>query len=488
MVEKLDIQIEKKRTKVKKKAKLEAKCIDEMIVKHPEENTHQHILGVKVRFPYTPYPSQVLNGGLTFKLELMKKIIESIDKGQSAILESPTGTGKTLSILCSSLSWLEHAKQRRRIYFEQLAENMGARIEGNVPMNHIETQPINDSTIDLDERPKFDDSFHVPKIFITSRTQSQIQQTVSELKNQCRSKPKMSILASRDHLCIHSKVRRAKNKRDKCHRLLEFNGCKFARGNEKRSAQELSDILPEIWDIEDIVTTGLNSGFCPYYAAKTLKKEAEVVFAPYNYINIRKITAVGIDNNVLIIDEAHNIEEACMERASSEISEEDLSVALMFLSIHASGKRRSKKHLYETKDLKTFVKVVRDWMDEYKSQGFPLKELDKTYRLWTGHQIKEIFQNKGISLSMYFNLCLSERCPKKRAIILSHISFPIFPQNANSAPRQSQTHQPEDDVDKDANDERKKLSPKFPLDTISVLEKLITSFSILFQETTDYRN
>lgn len=54
------------------------------------------IAGVPVDFPYDAYEVQ---------LAYMEKVLLALKGGQNALLESPTGTGKTLCLLCSVLGW-----------------------------------------------------------------------------------------------------------------------------------------------------------------------------------------------------------------------------------------------------------------------------------------------------------------------------------------------------------------------------------------------
>lgn len=64
------------------------------------------INGIPVDFPFKPYDIQK---------DYMSKVIECIQNETTAVLESPTGTGKTLSLLCSSLAWLQLKKAQIQV-------------------------------------------------------------------------------------------------------------------------------------------------------------------------------------------------------------------------------------------------------------------------------------------------------------------------------------------------------------------------------------
>ena len=68
------------------------------------------IEGIEIYFPYDPYPAQEI---------YMKKIILTLkNNGNISALESPTGTGKTLCLLCAILGWIKYKKEDNiKIYY-----------------------------------------------------------------------------------------------------------------------------------------------------------------------------------------------------------------------------------------------------------------------------------------------------------------------------------------------------------------------------------
>ncbi len=58
-----------------------------------------------VEFPHEPYPCQK-----TF----LSSVLQALRQSSHALLESPTGTGKTLGLLCGSLAWRVEEMARRQ--------------------------------------------------------------------------------------------------------------------------------------------------------------------------------------------------------------------------------------------------------------------------------------------------------------------------------------------------------------------------------------
>lgn len=57
----------------------------------------------KFHHPYDPYSIQ---------LEFMRELYSCIEHGKIGIFESPTGTGKSLSLICAALTWLRDNERR----------------------------------------------------------------------------------------------------------------------------------------------------------------------------------------------------------------------------------------------------------------------------------------------------------------------------------------------------------------------------------------
>lgn len=64
----------------------------------------QEMGGIHFPFPFPPYPIQK---------DFMAELYKVLETGKIGIFESPTGTGKSLSLICGALSWLRDFEQKK---------------------------------------------------------------------------------------------------------------------------------------------------------------------------------------------------------------------------------------------------------------------------------------------------------------------------------------------------------------------------------------
>ena len=84
----------------------------------PDLQTVITIDSIEIKFPYKPYPAQ---------LAYMSEVISALNGKSNAILESPTGTGKTLCLLCATLAWL--AFKRKQEFEQNICSNCNLKIK-----------------------------------------------------------------------------------------------------------------------------------------------------------------------------------------------------------------------------------------------------------------------------------------------------------------------------------------------------------------------
>ncbi|KAL4443214.1 hypothetical protein ABPG75_010969 [Micractinium tetrahymenae] len=320
--------------------------------------------GCQVHFPHQAYGVQ---------LSFMSKVIAALEGGHNALLEAPTGSGKTLSLLCSALAWQVREKQRieeglaAEKEAARAAQETGAALGEGDPIADPEAccrggsqggqcsdgspewtgqkPPNNGADPEQQAASPGDGGFmpagegggepeppaqrrKPPKIFYATRTHSQIAQVVKELKRS-EYKPRMAVLGSRKHYCINMHATRQTSIDEACEELLKESQCQYFKNVHSFVT---SGYQYRLHDIEDLKGFGKSHKACPYYTARKWAYEAEVIFAPYSYLIdpvIRRAMSVDVEGSMLIFDEAHNIEDVCREAASVELNMETMVEVLM---------------------------------------------------------------------------------------------------------------------------------------------------------------
>ncbi|KAI4387407.1 hypothetical protein MLD38_005244 [Melastoma candidum] len=192
------------------------------------------------------------------------------------------------------------------------------------------------------------------KIYFCSRTHSQLSQFVRELKRTSFAKEIQVVsLGSRKNFCINEEVLRLgssaqinekclelqKNKKNdvsktkklgmgRVRRTKASSGCPVL--SRKKLQREFKDLALQEGplDIEELVHLGDSLGACPYYGTRNSVPVADLVVLPYQSLlskASRESLGLNLKNNVVIIDEAHNLADSLISMYDSKIAESQLA-------------------------------------------------------------------------------------------------------------------------------------------------------------------
>ncbi|QLQ82045.1 hypothetical protein HG537_0G02990 [Torulaspora globosa] len=257
-----------------------------------------YIDDLPVLFPYPKiYPEQY---------KYMCDIKKTLDAGGNSILEMPSGTGKTVSLLSLTIAYQMHYPEHRKIIY-------------------------------------------------CSRTMSEIEKALIELENLMdyrtrelgfREDFRGLGLTSRKNLCLHpivSKERKGTVVDEKCRRMT--NGqAKRQLEIDPESKVELCDYHENLYnlEVEDYIPKGVFSferlikyceerTLCPYFIVRRMISLCNIIIYSYHYLLDPKIAErvskeVSKDG-IVIFDEAHNIDNVCIESLSLDLTNDVLKRA-----------------------------------------------------------------------------------------------------------------------------------------------------------------
>lgn len=262
----------------------------------------------------------------------------------------------------------------------------------------------------------------IPVIYFCTRTHKQIEQVIKELQRTSFNTAKSCVLASREHTCIQDSNLyypqiSYKSKTELCRDLLDpkarrRNSLKFRRtidrciyydnGGVKISTYgQLAKFgVESVWDIEDIVRLGISKRSCPYYGTRLLLKTAEIVFCPYNYIIdpvIRSTMNLKLKGHVIIVDEAHNIEDQCREAASLQLDQTNMNLA----KADCEKVYKSCNNSVSYSRLARYLSDMSKWIDEKSKEIKTYDDYNRGVISWTGTYTIASFDDFGIGWTAF---------------------------------------------------------------------------------------
>eukprot|EP00897_Mesotaenium_endlicherianum_P010484 jgi/Mesen1/9464/ME000627S08848 len=252
--------------------------------------------GLTVYFPYEfIYPEQY---------QYMTELKRALDAKGHCLLEMPTGTGKTITLLSLITSYqLAHRDMGKLIYCTRTVHEME-----KVLTELRQLQAYQEKMVGKDAQ--------ILALGLSSR------------KNLCIH-PRVSGEGSRESVDSGCRKRTASWVRAAAVDNPNIELCSFYEQYEKKGPEAL--LPPGVYTLHELRAFGREKGWCPYFLARHMIQFANVVVYNYQYLLDPKVSGIisrDVEKEcVVVFDEAHNIDNVCIEALSVNIRQQTLDGA-----------------------------------------------------------------------------------------------------------------------------------------------------------------
>lgn len=116
----------------------------------------------------------------------------------------------------------------------------------------------------------------------------------------------------------------------KIHHRKASSGCPMLRKKKLRKLFRDEVLTDGALDIEELSQLGSKIGTCPYYGARDMVRAADLVVLPYQSLllkSARESLGLNLRNNIVIIDEAHNLADSLTNMYNSKISHSQVLIS-----------------------------------------------------------------------------------------------------------------------------------------------------------------
>lgn len=285
--------------------------------------------GVEVLFPYDAvYPEQYA---------YMRELKKALDAKGHGVLEMPTGTGKTVTVFSFVTAYqFAHPEIGKLIFCTRTVPEMNKALVELRTVMEYRIATLAKRRKEKGEPEKIsEDGFREGEILAVG---------LSARRNLCVH-PEISAMAEResvDEKCRELTapwVRDDTKKNNKC-------GCSFYDEYEKRINTPGSLLKPGVYSLDDLRDMGATTEkWCPYFMARKLLAQANVCVLNYQYILDPKVSASALmggtaasssiplqaeiakEPHILVFDEAHNIDNVCLEAFTVQMNRKTLDRA-----------------------------------------------------------------------------------------------------------------------------------------------------------------